>query len=274
MAAKNSNTTGATPHKVWGGTLAFGLVSIPVALFAAAREEKLSFNQLHSKCNSRLKQQPMQCTTCNTEVEKTEIVKGYEFAAGQFVTIDKKEIESAEPKSSRILEISEFVPESDVDPVYFESSFFLSVTDGGEKAYSLVRQAMLAKGVVAIAKLFYSGKEHVTLVRPVAGGLMLHTLFWSHEVRAITPTRLPEVSEKELAIAGQLVDALASNFDPTRYQDAYRANMLQLIEDKQAGNTVAAVEPAANRKPPVSDISAALFASIEQARSARVGGAL
>lgn len=266
MAAKNTNTA-STPHKVWSGTLAFGLVSVPVSLSAAAREDKISFNQLHSKCGSRLKQQPMICSgVCNAPVEKEEIVKGYEFAKGQYMTLSKEEIESAEPASSRVLEIAEFVPESDVDAIYFESSFYLSVAEGGEKAYSLIREAMLVKGVVAIAKLTYSGREHVAVVRPIKGGLMLHTLFWNHEVRDVSFPALPEISDKELTIACQLVDALAAKFDADRYHDQYRANVLGLIDRKRAGETIT-ITADVPKKPPVGDISAILAASIAAARS-------
>ncbi len=264
--AENYNTT---PHKVWSGTIAFGLVSVPVAMYAAAREEKISFNQLHNACKTRLKQQPMHCPDCNTDVDKKDIVKGFEFSKGQFVTLSKEEIEAAEPESSRTLEISSFVPEMDVDPVYLESSFYLGVGEGGEKAYALIRQAMILKGMVGIAKLFYSGKEHIALVRPVPGGLMLHTLFWYHEVRKVGLPRLPEVSEKELAIAGQLVDALSSQFDPLDYRDQYRENILAVIERKKAGETITVSSSEVAKKPPVSDISSMLMASIQAAKSTR-----
>jgi DNA end-binding protein Ku len=263
---ENNNTTG---RKVWSGTLSFGLVSVPVALFPAAREEKIAFNQLHSTCKSQLKQPAMQCPSCNTAVEKKDIVKGYKVAENQFITVSKEELESVSPASSKKLEISEFVPETDVDPVYFESSFFLTVSEGGEKPYSLIREAMLLKGVVAIAKLTYSSKEQLALVRPVAGGLMLHTLYWNYEVRNAAFTRLPEVSDKELSIACQLVDALATKFDHAHYSDQYRANTLDMIERKKAGETITTSTPDLGKKPPVADISAALFASIAAVKASR-----
>lgn len=268
-------------HKVWSGTLAFGLVSAPVAMFAAAREDKISFNQLHCKCNSRLKQQPMNCPACNAAVDKVEIVKGYEVAKDTFITVSKQELESIAPKSSHTLEITDFVPASTVDAVYFESSFFLAVAEGGEKPYALIREAMLLKDMVAIAKLYYSGREHIAVIRPVAqirdgqnNGLMLHTLFWNYEVRGFQWTQLPEINDRELSIACQLVDALASTFDPARYTDHYRASLEQLIARKKAGESInAAAEPPV-KKPPMADISDALLASISAARNSRasVGG--
>lgn len=259
----------AAPHKVWTGTLSFGLVSAPVAMFAAAREDKVSFNQLHSACNSRLKQQPMTCPACNLAVTKDEIVKGYEVAKDQYITITPAEIKTAEPVSSKILTITDFVPASDVDAVYFESSFFLAVAEGGEKACSLIREAMLIKDMVAIAKLYYSGKEHVAIVRPVKDGLMLHTLFWDYEVRAFDFPQLPAVSDKELSIACMLIDQMVTKFDPAHYTDQYRANLLQLIHRKASGQTVEAPAAVNSKKPPVSDISDALLASIAAAKSAR-----
>lgn len=272
MATKEHNA----PHKVWGGTLSFGLVSIPCALFAAAREEKISFNQLHSKCLGRLKQQPLTCPTCSSllgpdgivTVAKDEIVKGYELPDGKFVTVTKAEIEAAEPASSHTLEITEFVAADQVDPIFFESSFYLGVAEGGEKPYALVRDAMQVKGMVALAKLCYSGKEHVAIVRPFGSGLMLHTLFWNYEVRQFSYPNLPEVSDKELTIACQLVDALSSSFDPASFKDNYRANMLTLIEQKKAGETPTVTAIPA-KKAPVTDISAALAASITAARAQR-----
>lgn len=270
------------PHKVWSGTLAFGLVSIPISLSAAAREDHISFNQLHSACNSRLKQQPMICPACNLAVTKDEIVKGYEVAKDQYVTIAAAELKAAEPSSSHALEIVEFVSASQLDAVYFESSFYVSVAEGGTKAFALIREAMQIKGVVAIGKLFYSGKEHVVAIRPIAlnpiapddhsssGGLMLHTLFWGHEVRQPAFPALPEISDKELSMACQLVDALLTTFDPAQYADQYRANLLQLIERKASGQAIDAPAASTAKKPPVSDISDALLASIAAAKSARV----
>lgn len=254
----------STAHKVWSGTLTFGLVSTPVALFAAARGDSISFNQLHT-CGSRIKQE-LKCSACDKPVQRTELSKGYEYAKDKFVTLTKNDLDAIAPKSSHTLEVTDFVPAGDVDPIYFESSFFLAVAEGGEKPYALIREAMILKDVVAIGKLCYSSREHVAVIRPVPGGLMLHTLFWKHEVRNFDFARLPEISDKELSIACQLIDALSAKFEPSRYTDEYRAQVLQLIAKKQAGETITA-EAAPAKKPPVADISAALLASIQAARS-------
>jgi len=261
---------GSTPHKVWSGTLSFGLVSTPVALFAAAREEHVSFNQLHT-CGSRIKQQ-QSCPKCNKTVERNELSKAYEIAKDKYVIITKEELDAIAPKSSHTLEITDFVPAADVDPIYFESSFFLTVTEGGEKAYALIREAMQLKGVVAIARLYYSSREHVAVIRPYGDGLMLHTLFYVNETRAFDYPQLPEISDKELSIACQLVEALQGKFDASHYHDEYRNKVLELIERKDAGETITA-EPSAQKKPPVNDISAALLASISAAKNRAAAGA-
>lgn len=266
--AKNNDST---PHKVWSGTLSFGLVSTPVFMFAAAREDKISFNQVHGKCKSQLKQQLMICPACDITVKKEDIAKGYKVN-DRFITFSKAELDSVAPKSSHTLEITDFVPASDVDAIYFESSFFLAVDEGGEKAYALIREAMILKDVVAIAKLYYSSREHVAVVRPVPGGLMLHTLFWDYEVRAYQWPRLPEITDKELTIACQLVDALASKFEPARYHDDYRDKLQQLIDRKKAGETIDTAEALPTKKPPMPDIADALLASIHAARTRAAAG--
>lgn len=256
------------PHKVWSGYLTFGLVSMPVQLFTAAREERIAFNKLHAGCNARLKQQSMTCSLCGVVPPESEIVKGYEYDKNTFVTLTPEEIEAAQPESARTMEITEFVSDQDVDPVYFESSFYLAASEGGEKCFSLVREAMSFKGVVAIAKMVYSGKEHVCIVRAIPGGLMVHTLFWADEVRTMLMPRLPEASDAELSIAGQLIDALHKKWDPTRYRDNYRANIYALIEDKKAGKITAPAAAPRRAPAPVIDITAALQASIQKARAA------
>lgn len=261
MSEDNSTGTG---HKVWSGTLSFGLVSTPIALYAAARSESVSFNMLHSQCNRRIKQQ-LHCPTCESTITRNATVKGYELRKDEFVTVTDAELKAIAPRSSHTLEITNFVPAGDVDAIYFESSYFLAVTEGGEKPFALIREAMIFKDVVAIAKLFYTNKQHLAVVRAVPGGLMLHTLFWSHEVRAFAYPRLPEVSDKELSIACQLIDALGGKFQPESFEDEYRAKVLQMIQRKAAGEAVTA-EPVPEKKPPVTDLSAALMASIAAAQ--------
>ena len=263
--SENNDTTG---RKVWSGTLTFGLVSTPVALFPAAREEHVSFNMLHSECHSRIKQE-LKCPVCDKGISRSETVKGYELKKSEYVIVSEDDLKEIAPRSSHTMEIMEFVPAGDVDAIYFESSFFLGVTEGGEKPYSLIREAMILKDVVGIAQLFYSGKEHVAVIRPVPGGLMLHTLYWNNEVRSFAFTRLPEVNDRELTIACQLVDALAAKFEPSKFTDEYRGKVLELIQRKASGETISQEQPA--KKPPenVVDMADALLASLAQASGSR-----
>src|SRR5579883_101722 len=159
------------PHKVWSGTLNFGLISMPVALFTAATEERLSFNQLHNSCKGRIKQQIF-CPSCNAVVPKTDLLKGYETEKDKYVIVSDAELEAAEPECARIVELSDFVPVSAVDPVFFESSYYLAPQDGGQKPYALVREAMLRKGVVGLARIVRNGKEHICVLRPYASGMI------------------------------------------------------------------------------------------------------
>src|SRR5438045_4464330 len=168
---------------VWKGHLTFGLISIPVRLFAAARGIRFSFNPLHKVCNSRLKQ-PLMCPTCNRNVERSEIVKGYEYEKDQYVLFTEEELDKIEPPSAKVAEILEFVKLGEVDPIYFDASYFLSPDEGGAKAYQLLMSAMQESGYAAIAKLTMHQREHIVVVRPSNKGMMLHTMFYSNEIRA------------------------------------------------------------------------------------------
>src|SRR5579884_1422936 len=146
-----------SPHKVWTGTLSFGLVSMPVALFTAATSETISFNQLHPACNGRIKQQ-LYCPGCDCVAEKASLLKGYEIEKGRFVALTKEELEKAEPESARVLDLREFVPAEQIDPLFFESSYYLGPQEGGRQAYALVRDAMRSQNVVGIARIVRSSR--------------------------------------------------------------------------------------------------------------------
>ena len=248
------------PHKVWSGHLGFGLVSCPVRLFTAARVERLEFHQYHNACHTQLKMQSMLCPCCNTSVEKVDIIKGLDYG-GTKVFFTKEEIEAAEPASSKSMEITDFVPADRVDPVYFDSSYYLAADEGGERAFALVREAMVHTDMVAIAKVTMFGSEHVAIVRPIPGGLMLHTLFWAYEVRTMTLPRMPEVSDAELSIATQLIMAKKSAWEPERYSDHYRTTVLAVAAAKAKGQP-AAVPVEKKTSTPVVDILTALKMSL------------
>jgi DNA end-binding protein Ku len=184
---------------IWKGHLTFGLISIPVRLFAAARGERVSFNQLHNVCHSRLKQ-PLFCPVCNRNVERSEIVKGYEYEKDQYVLFNEDELDKIEPPSARIMEIIEFVKLSEIDPLYFDSSYYVTPEDPGVKAYTLLMKAMSETGFGAVAKITMHQREHIVIIRPGAKNLTLHTMFYSNEIRAVEsiPTDKVEGPGKEV----------------------------------------------------------------------------
>src|SRR5499425_269845 len=187
---------------VWKGHLTFGLISIPVRMFAAARGERVSFNQLHKVCNSRIKQ-PTFCPVCNRNVERSEIVKGYEYEKDQYVLFNEEELDKIEPPSAHVMEILEFVKLDEMDPLYFDASYYVSPEDAGVKAYQLLMNAMEESGYGAIAKLTMHQREHIVIIRPSAKGMTLHTMFYSNEIRAAeaVPTDKVELKDQEKALA-------------------------------------------------------------------------
>lgn len=251
---------------LWKGHLTFGLISVPVKMFAAARTESVSFNQIHGACGSRIKQLT-HCPTCDRTVERKELLKGYEIESGRYILVDEAELEKMTPPSGKTLEVQSFVKLEEVDPVYFNTSYYL-VPDGaaGEKAYYLLMLALKNAAYAGIARLTLHQREHIVIVRPALDGLMLHTLYYSDEVRKVEEYGHPEkvqVSEKELELAAMFINALAAPFDASEHRDHYRENVLQMITARAAGQEVT-LPPAAPRAP-IMDLMAALKASIEKA---------
>lgn len=254
-----------SPHKVWTGTLSFGLISMPVSLFTAATEERISFNQLHKECHSRIKQQIF-CPTCDKAISRTELLKGYEHEKDKYLIVSEAELEAVEPESAKILKLTEFVPASEIDAIFYESTYYLAAQDGGQTAYSLVRAAMLKQNVAGVARIVRSGKEHICVLRPYHDGMILQTLFWNDEVRRMAFPGLSQTSDAELAIAEQLVQALIAHWNPAQYKDAYRESVMQLLRSKQDGTDfVAGGKPV--QKAAVVDIAEALRLSLAAARA-------
>jgi DNA end-binding protein Ku len=246
---------------VWKGHLTFGLISIPVRLFAAARGERVSFNQLHNVCHSRLKQ-PLFCPVCNRNVERSEIVKGYEYDKDQYVLFNEEELDKIEPPSARVMEILEFVKLNEINPLYLDSSYYITPEDPGIKAYTLLMKAMDETGYGAIAKITMHQREHIVIIRPGAKNLTLHTMFYSNEIRAAEsiPTDKVEVKDQEKKLAEQLIESLASPFQPDKYRDEYSDNVRAMISAKLQGQEVAqAPQP---HLAPVIDLMDALKKSI------------
>ena len=248
---------------VWKGHLSFGLISIPVRMFAAARGERISFNQLHNVCHSRLKQ-PLFCPVCNRNVERSEVVKGYEYDKDQYVLFSEEELDKIEPPSARVMEILEFVKLDEMDPLYLDSSYYITPEDAGLKAYTLLMKAMQETGYGAIAKLTMHQREHIVIIRPGAKTMTLHTMFYSSEIRAAeaVSTDKIEVKDQEKKLAEQLIESLAVPFQPDKYRDEYSDNVRAMIDAKLKGQQV--TEAPQPHLAPVIDLMEALKKSIAE----------
>ena len=237
-------------HSTGSGTISFGLVSIPIRMYSASSSGGVSFNQIHPKCGGRIRQQLI-CPTCNEVVERTGLVKGYEFAKDQYVQFTDDELKALEGEASRMIDIAEFVPLAQVDPIYFEKTYYLGPDKGGEKAYRFLSDAMRKAGRVALAKFVMRGKENLVLIRPAKDGLMLHTMYFADEIRDFGEVDKGEdakVKPGELELAERLVGELSSeSFKPEKYDDEYRGRVLAAVEEKVEGKEVTSLAPQAQR---------------------------
>jgi DNA end-binding protein Ku len=233
------------PRAIGSATVSFGLVSIPVRLYVATRSEQPSFNLLHGECGSRIKQQTW-CPRCERVVERRELVRGREVRKGEYVTFTEDELKALEAAASVAIDIQEFVPLDQVDPVYFENTHYLGPDKGGEKAYQLLADAMTETKMVALAQHVSRGKEHLVLVRPLKDGLALHALYYADEVRPFDEVEKgPKVEVKpgEVELARMLIDQLAADaFQPEKYRDHYRDRFQEVVDQKLAGQEVTVPE--------------------------------
>ena len=252
------------PSSVWSGHLTFGLISMPVRLFSGARSSGISFNMLHRPDKSRLKQQYV-CLADGQVVDRSEIVKGYEFRKDEYIVIEPEEIKKIEPQTAKTMEILEFVKTTDVDPVYFESSYYMMPEEAGRRPYALLTKALEESEYVAIAKITMHNREYTVFLRPHEGGMMLHTMYYAEEVRKVEGFGPPDVELKdaEVKVAHQLIEALAADWDPEKYKDTFQENLKQLIEAKLEGGDVIEVEKP-KKLAPVVDLMAALKQSLAQ----------
>jgi DNA end-binding protein Ku len=250
---------------VWKGYISFGLVSVPVRLFAAAREEHVSFNQIHEPCGSRIKQQTF-CPVCNRVVERNELVKGYQVDRDSYILVSSEELKTLEADSSEAMEIAQFVSLSEVDPIYFQASYYSAPEDPGRRAYGLLLQAMEKLNVAAIAKVTLHSREQIVLMRPYHKGIVLHTLYFPAEVREISEygkNETTNLQKPEIDLAEQFIRQLTGKFEPEQYKDEYQQRVLDLIETKRAGQVVAG-QPQKARLAPVIDLMEALKKSIAE----------
>src|SRR5579862_5175165 len=249
---------------VWSGYLTFGLISMPVRLFSGARSNGISFNMLHRPDLQRVKQQYI-CPAENKVVERSEIVKGYEFRKDEYIVIEPEEIKKIEPQTAKTMEILEFVKSNDVDPVYFESSYYMVPEEAGRRPYALLTKALEESEYVAIAKLTMHNREYTVFLRPHGGGMMLHTMYYAEEVKQVEGFGAPDVELKdaEVKVAHQLIEALAAEWDPEKFHDDFQDNLKKLIQTKLEGGKIAEVEKP-KKLAPVVDLMSALKASLAE----------
>jgi DNA end-binding protein Ku len=251
---------------IWSGAISFGLVNVPVKLYSATSPKSVRFHQLSSKTGARIRQKRVDPTT-DEEVPYEDIVKGYEITPDRYVLISTEELEALDPKATRTIDIEEFVDLADIDPIYYDHSYYLAPAAGGAKAYRLLVDAMRESGKVGIGRVVLRSKQQLCALRPTGEALTLSTMLFGDEV--LSPDRLDELdsvneaeaSERELTMAQQLIDSLSSDFEPDKYHDEYRERVLDLIERKAAGEEIA-IQPQAEEPAAAPDLMAALEASL------------
>ncbi len=260
-------------RSIWRGVISFGMVTIPVRLYAATEDKDVSFHQLHQVCSSRIKQRRW-CPVCDREVEHDEIVRGYEYGKGQYVVVSDEDLDQLPLPSKHTIDLSAFVSSGDVDPVYHEKSYYLEPEEVGLKPYALLLRALDAKRLTGLANIAFRSRERLCALRPSDGVLMLDTLFYADEVRSDRRPQVPavKVSDRELELADNLIDALTEPFKPEEYGDRYREALMGLIEQKLQGREVVAA-PAIESVGQVTDLMEALRASAEAVRQRKSGGA-
>jgi DNA end-binding protein Ku len=258
------------PRAIWSGAISFGLVNIPVKLYSAVSRKTVRFHQIDAESGGRVRQKRV--GPDGEEIPYEQIVKGYEIGPDRYVTISPEELESLEPQKTRTIDIEDFVDLEQIDPIYFDHPYYLAPDTGAAKAYRLLVDAMEESGKVAVARVVLRSKEHLVAIRPRDGALAMETMLFADEV--IAPESLEEMaaadgdvktSDRELTMAQQLIDSLASDFEPDKYRDEYRDRVLDLIERKAQGETIVIEEPTAEPEK-VPDLMAALEASIADAK--------
>src|SRR5436309_11533790 len=251
---------------IWSGAISFGLVNVPVKLYSATSPKTVRFHQLSGKTGARIKQKRVDGST-GEEVAFEDIVKGYEITPEHYVLIDPEELDALDPKATKTVDIQDFVDLDEIDPIYYDHSYYLAPTAGGAKAYRLLLDAMRESGKVGIGRVVLRSKQQLCALRPTGDVLTLSTMLFGDEVLA--PDRLDELdavedaaaSDRELQMAEQLINSLSREFDPSKYHDEYRERVLQMIERKAAGEEIA-VEPESEEPAAAPDLMAALEASL------------
>jgi DNA end-binding protein Ku len=260
------------PRSIWTGAISFGLVTVPVKLYSAVNRKTVRFNQLNAKTGSRIAQKRVDAAT-GEEVDYEDLVKGYEIASDRYVVIEPGELESVQPAKTKTIDIEDFVDLADIDPIFYDHPYYLAPAAGGAKPYRLLLEAMRETEKVAIAKVVIRQKESLVAIRALTDHdvLEMATMLFADEV--VDPTRIYDIpgaddvktNDRELAIAKQLVESLAGEFEPEKYHDTYREAVLEMIEKKAAGEEIVIAEEA-EEAAPVPDLMSALKASLDAVR--------
>lgn len=250
---------------IWSGSISFGMVTIPVKLYGATESRDIRFHLLHATCGTKL-QQRRWCPTDEVEVPWSEVARGYEYSKGQYVVLTDEDFEQLPLPSKHTIELSAFVEEREVDPVFYERSYYLEPTDRAEKAYALLLKALEQRKLSAVGSITLRKKEQLCLLRPQDGSIMLETLYYPDEIRLERGIDLSQVrvSERELEMASTLIDLLKRPFDPSEYKDHYREALAELIEAKLEGKQVVTSPPTQEAR--VFDLAEALKRSVEAAK--------
>jgi DNA end-binding protein Ku len=259
------------PRAIWSGAISFGLVNVPVKLYSATSPKTVRFHQLSAKTGTRIRQKRVDPST-GEEVAYEDIVKGYELSPERYVLIDSDELDALDPKATKTIDIEEFVELSEIDPIYYDHSYYLAPAPGGAKAYRLLLEAMNESQKIAIGRIVIRSKQQLCALRPIGDALGLSTMLFGDEV--LSPDRIDELdaladaeaTKREVTMAQQLIDSLSAEFDPSKFKDDYRERVLELIEKKAAGEEIA-VQPEAEDTGPAPDLMAALEASLAEVRS-------
>ena len=266
-----------TPHRrgqmraLWKGAITFGLISIPVRLYSAVQEKSLKFHLLHEADGGRIKYK-RECATCGKEVSWDDIVKGYEYSKDHYVMFDDDELQALDVNSIRAVDVVAFVPLEDIDPIYFNKTYYMAPDVSGLKAYRLLQEALEAEGQVGVAKVALREKEHLATIRLMDDVFVLETMHWPDEIRQPEFEELEkkvQVRDNEVKMARQLIQQLSTEFKPEEFQDEYRVALEKLVEQKVEGAEITVAEPAPEEPAKVVDLMEALKASVEQAKKTR-----
>jgi DNA end-binding protein Ku len=262
------------PRAIWSGAISFGLVSVPVKLYPAIQQKDVSFHQLDESSGARIKYKRVSAKS-GREVPYEKIVKGYETGKGSYVVVKPEELEAIDPKATHSIDIEDFVDLEEIDPIYFEHTYYLAPGPGGTKAYHLLLEALKDSGKVAIGKVVIRTKQYLAAIRPYDGILALETMYFPDEIREaedLKPDRT-RITDKELKMARQLIESMSSSFDPEKYKDEYRARVMELIKKKARKPEYTVEEEVAEEPAAVTDLMEALRRSVEDSAGASKSGA-